>query len=133
MVQMQVGLPACTPHLSLIYLSCSLPKFYISHIQSEAGELYDERGIASLEQFDGGGSSSHLSTEQEEALKAYITQTLPRSTRQIGAFIERDFGVIYESHAGLIKLLYKIKLKKKKIKIIKKKINKEKKIKLIKN
>ena len=32
-------------------------------------KLYDERGIAGLEQFDGGGSSSRLSTEQEEALK----------------------------------------------------------------
>jgi transposase len=57
-------------------------------------KLYDERGISGLEQFDAGGSSSRLSTEQEEALKAYVAQALPRSTRQIGAFIERDFGVV---------------------------------------
>ena len=33
-------------------------------------KLYDERGIAGLEQFDAGGSSSRLSVAQEEALKA---------------------------------------------------------------
>jgi transposase len=33
-------------------------------------KIYDERGIAGLEQFDAGGSSSRLSTVQEEALKA---------------------------------------------------------------
>ncbi len=48
-------------------------------------KLYDERGIAGLERFDAGGSSSRLSPEQEEALKAYVAQTLPRSTRQIGS------------------------------------------------
>ena len=47
-------------------------------------KLYDERGIAGLEQFDAGGSSSRLSMEQEEALKAFVARALPRSTRQIG-------------------------------------------------
>ena len=48
--------------------------------------------------------------EQEEALKAYVARTLPRSTRQIGAFIERDFGVVHESRAGLIALLHQLGL-----------------------
>ena len=65
-------------------------------------------GIAGLEQFDAGGSSSRLSTEQEEALKAYVAQTLPRTDAPIGAFIERDFGVVYESRAGLIALLHRL-------------------------
>jgi transposase len=52
-------------------------------------KLHDERGIAGLEQFDAGGSSSRLSSVQEEALKAYVAQALPRSTRQMGAFIVR--------------------------------------------
>ena len=73
-------------------------------------KLYDERGIAGLEQFDAGGSSSRLSAVQEEALKAYVAQTLPRSTRDIGAFIEREFGVVYESRAGLIALLRRLGL-----------------------
>ena len=41
-------------------------------------KIYDERGIAGLEQFDAGGSSSRLSTMQEEALKAYVAQALPQ-------------------------------------------------------
>ena len=73
-------------------------------------KLYDERGIAGLEQFDAGGSSSRLSLVQEEALKAYVAQTLPRTTRDIGAFIEREFGVVYESRAGLIALLHRLGL-----------------------
>ena len=73
-------------------------------------KLYDERGVAGLEQFDAGGSSSRLSLVQEEALKAYAAQTLPRTTRDIGAFIEREFGVIYKSRAGLIALLHRLGL-----------------------
>ena len=73
-------------------------------------KLYDERGIAGLEQFDAGGSSSRLSLVQEEALKAYVAQTFPRTTRDIGAFIEREFGIVYESRAGLIALLHRLGL-----------------------
>ena len=89
-------------------------------------KLYDERGIAGLEQFDGGGSSSRLSTEQEEALKAYVARTLPRSTRQIGAFIERDFGVVYESRAGVIALLHRLGLEYHKPDVIGRKLDAEK-------
>ena len=72
--------------------------------------IYDEHGVSGLERFEGGGSSSRLSAEQEEALKAHIAQTLPRSTREIGAFIAQEFGVIYESRAGLIALLHRLGL-----------------------
>ncbi len=47
---------------------------------------------------------------QEEALKAYVAQTLSRTTRDIGAFIEREFGIVYESRAGLIALLHRLGL-----------------------
>jgi transposase len=89
-------------------------------------KLYDERGIAGLEQFDAGGGSSRLSTEQEEALKAYVAQALPRSTRQVGAFIEREFGVVYESRAGLIALLHRLGLEYHKPEVIGRKLDAEK-------
>jgi transposase len=89
-------------------------------------KLYDERGIAGLEQFDAGGSSSHLSTEQEETLKAYVAQALPRSTREIGAFIEREFGVVYESRSGLIALLHRLGLEYHKPEVIGRKLDAEK-------
>ena len=89
-------------------------------------KLYDERGIAGLEQFDAGGSSSRLSMEQEEALKAFVARTLPHSTRQIGAFIERHFGVVYESRGVLIALLHRLGLEYHKPEVIGRKLDAEK-------
>jgi len=89
-------------------------------------KLYDERGIAGLEQFDAGGSSSRLATAQEEALKAYVAQALPRSTREIGAFIEREFGIVYESRSGLIALLHRLGLEYHKPEVIGRKLDEEK-------
>jgi transposase len=89
-------------------------------------KLYDERGIAGIERFDAGGSSSRLSTEQEEALKAYVAEALPRTTRQVGAFIEREFGIVYESRAGLIALLHRLGLEYHKPEVIGRKLNTEK-------
>lgn len=88
--------------------------------------LYDEHGVSGLERFECGGSSSRLSAEQEEALKAHIAQTLPRSTREIGAFIAREFGVIYESRAGLIALLHRLGLEYHKPEVIGRKLDTEK-------
>jgi transposase len=89
-------------------------------------QLYDERGIAGLAQFETGGSSSRLSMEQEEALKAFVARALPRSTRQIGAYIEREFGVVYESRAGLIALLHRLGLEYHKPDVIGRKLDAEK-------
>jgi hypothetical protein len=47
---------------------------------------------------------------QEAALKAWVTEVLPRSTRKVGAYIEREFGVVYESRSGLIALLHRLGL-----------------------
>ena len=68
-----------------------------------------------------GGSSSRLFAEQEEALKVYVASALPRSTRQIGAFIEREFG-----RAGLIALLHRLGLEYHKPEVIDRKLDAEK-------
>src|SRR5580658_6084544 len=73
-------------------------------------KLFEQRGIEGITSFDVGGSTSFLSAAQEDALKAFVATTLPRSTRQIGAFIEREFGLIYESRSGLIALLHRLGL-----------------------
>ena len=73
-------------------------------------KLYDARGLEGLASFDVGGSSSHLSKAQEETLVAWIAATLPRPTRQVGAYIAQEFGVVYESRAGLIALLHRLGL-----------------------
>jgi transposase len=89
-------------------------------------KLYEERGVAGLEQFDAGGSSSRLSAAQEEKLKAWVAETLPRSTRQIGAFIEREFGIVYESRSGLIALLHRLGLEYHKPEVIGRNLDAEK-------
>ena len=52
----------------------------------------------------------YLSVKQEDDLKAWVGVALPRSTRQIGAWIEKEFGLVYESRSGLIALLHRLGL-----------------------
>jgi transposase len=51
-----------------------------------------------------------LTAAQEDALKGFVGATLPRSTRQVGAFIAQEFGLVYESRSGLIPLLHRLGL-----------------------
>ena len=50
-------------------------------------QLYQEDGVEGLASFGYEGSACRLSTEQQERLKTWIAETLPRSTREIGAWI----------------------------------------------
>jgi transposase len=47
-----------------------------------------------------------------------VAEHLPRSTREIGAFIARDFGIFYESRSGLTKLLHRLGLEYRKPEVI---------------
>lgn len=77
-------------------------------------KTYDEAGLEGLRRFEAGGSASHLSQAQEEELVVYVSQALPRSTREVGVFIQQVFGVAYESRSGLIALLHRLGLEYKK-------------------
>ena len=70
--------------------------------------LYEEDGIEGLAGFGYEGSACRLSIEQQDKLKAWIAETLPRSTREIGAYIEKEFEVTYEGRSGLIALLHRL-------------------------
>jgi transposase len=63
-------------------------------------KLFEQRGIEGLTSFDVGGSASFLSAMQEEALESFVAAMLPRSTRQVGAFIAQEFGLEYESRSS---------------------------------
>ena len=89
-------------------------------------KLYEQRGIEGLTSFDMGGSASFLSAAQEDALKAWVAAKLPRSTRQVGAFIEKEFGFVYESRSGLIALLHRLGLEYHKPEVIPRKLDEEK-------
>jgi transposase len=88
--------------------------------------LYEEDGIDGLAWFGHEGSACQLSGAQQEKLKAWISAALPRSTRHIGAFIEAEFGVVYESRSGLIALLHRLGLEYHAPKIIPRKLGEDK-------
>ena len=81
-------------------------------------ELFEQGGLEGLSRFDMGGSSGKLSVAQTEALKAWVEATLPRSTRQVGAWIAKEFGLVYESRSGLIALLHRLGLEYRKPEVI---------------
>ena len=89
-------------------------------------KLYSESGLAGLSRHEAGGSVSHLSKVQEEALIAWVAVSLPHSTRQVGAHIEKEFGVVYESRSGLIALLHRLGLEYSKPETIGRKLDAEK-------
>jgi len=67
-----------------------------------------------------------MNGEQQENLKAWVAAALPRSTRQIGAWIEQEFGHVYAGRSGLIALLHRLGLEYHKPKVIPRKLDEEK-------
>src|SRR5688572_6736404 len=74
--------------------------------------LFEKDGVDGLAGFNYGGRASPLSLEQQATLKAWVGETLPRTTREVGAWIEQAFGVVYESRSGLIALLHRLEHRK---------------------
>jgi transposase len=71
-------------------------------------KLYEESGITGLINFEYNGRDYRLNEAQIEQLKAWISETLPRSAREIGEWIEKKFDIVYKSRYSLSKLLRKI-------------------------
>jgi transposase len=72
--------------------------------------LFEEDGVDGLAGFNYGGRACQLTLEQQEKLKVWVGDTLPRTTREVGAWIEQAFGIVYESRSGLIALLHRLGL-----------------------
>lgn len=88
--------------------------------------LYEEDGIEGLASFGYEGSACRLSGEQQEKLKAWIIETLPRTTRAIGAWIEKECGIEYQGRSGLIALLHRLGMEHRKPKAVSRKLDPEK-------
>jgi transposase len=67
---------------------------------------FEQREIEGPTGFDMGGSAGFLNTAQASDSRAWAAAASPRSTRCVGAWIENEFGLFYESRAGLIALLH---------------------------
>jgi transposase len=70
-------------------------------------QAYESGGLDALSRFGHEGSSCRLTLEQQAALQNWITVRLPRSTRTIGAWLEKNHGFNY-SRPGLIALLHRL-------------------------
>ena len=87
---------------------------------------YQEEGIEGLASFGHEGSACRLSDAQQAKLKTWIAETLPRTTREVGAWIETECGITYESRSGLIALLYRLDMEHRKPKAVSRKLDPEK-------
>ena len=85
--------------------------------------LYQEDGIEGLASFSYEGGACRLSAAQQERLKAWISETLPRSTREVGAWIARDSGIDYQGRSGLIALLHRLGMEHRKPQAISRKLD----------
>ena len=88
--------------------------------------LYEEDGIEGLASFGHEGSACRLNGEQQDKLKAWITETLPRSTREVGAWIEKECGIDYQGRSGLIALLHRLGMEHRKPKAVSRKLDPDK-------
>jgi len=70
--------------------------------------LHQEEGIAGLASFGHEGSACRLSQAQQGRLVDWITATLARSTREIGAWIEREYDISHQGCSGMIALLHRL-------------------------
>jgi transposase len=86
-------------------------------------KLYLEDGIEGLATFNHEGGSCRLTAEQQEKLKAWVAETLPRTTRQVGAWIAGEFGIEYQTRSGLIALLHRVGMEHRKPKAISRKLD----------
>jgi transposase len=85
--------------------------------------LFEKDGVDGLAGFNYGGRTSSLSLEQQATLKAWVGETLPPTTREVGAWIEHAFGVVYESRSGLIALLHRLGLEHRKPQAVSRKLD----------
>jgi transposase len=86
-------------------------------------DLFEKDGVDGLAGFTYGGRASRLTLDQQATLKAWVGETLPRTTREVGAWIEHEFEVIYESRSGLIALLHRLGLEHRKPQAVSRKLD----------
>lgn len=88
--------------------------------------LYQEDGIEGLASFGYEGSACRMSDEQQGRLSAWIGETLPRTTREIGAWIEQECAISYRGRSGLIALLHRLGIEHRKPKLVPRQLDPDK-------
>lgn len=70
--------------------------------------IFEAEGVEGLAGFHFGGRQPFLAEAQEAALAAWVEAGVPRSTREVGCFIEQYFSISFASRSGLIALLHRL-------------------------
>ena len=70
--------------------------------------LFERGGLSGLSGFGHEGSVCRLNADQQDLLTSWIGETLPHTTRAIGAWISQEFGLVYQSRSGLVALLHRL-------------------------
>jgi transposase len=86
-------------------------------------QLYQQDGIEGLAGFGHEGGVCRLTADQQDKLKAWIDKTLPRTTREVGAWIAVECGIDYQTRSGLIALLHRLGVEHRKPKAISRKLD----------
>lgn len=82
-----------------------------------------EDEIEGLASFCYEGTACRLSDEQQDKLKAWITEAVPRTTREVGAWIETEVGIAYQGRSDLIALLHWLGMEYRKPKAVSRKLD----------
>jgi transposase len=69
---------------------------------------FQENGIEGLANFGHEGGACRLTVERQDKPKVWIATTLPRTTREMDAWIARECGIEYQTRSGLIALLHRL-------------------------
>jgi transposase len=88
--------------------------------------LYEDDGLEGLASFGYEGGACRLSEAQQDKLKAWSTASLPRTTREVGAWIEQECGIEYLGRSGLIALLHRLDMEHRKPKTVSRKLDPQK-------
>jgi transposase len=83
---------------------------------------WEDEGIKGLRTFGYKGSACELTAEQQNQLRKWVAETLPRSTSRIGAWIEQEFDVSY-TRSAIIKLMHRMGMEFKKPKMVSQKMD----------
>jgi len=85
-------------------------------------KLFGEKGLTWLADFGYKGRACELTMAQQDGLKTWVAQTLPRTTTIVGEWIERSYGVSY-TRSALIKLLRRIDVEYRRPEVIPRKLD----------
>ena len=70
--------------------------------------LYREDEMEGLARFGHEGGACRLMVAQQDKLKAWIAEMLPRTTRAVGGWIAAECGIENQTRSGLIALLHRL-------------------------